>query len=59
MTDRPAHTSESLGRGLGRRFNGSDLHNLLEAREPAPRRDVALETDDPDQESSSDQTRQQ
>jgi hypothetical protein len=56
MTDSPAHTSESLGRGLGRRFNGSDLHNLLEAREPAPRRDVALETDVPDQESSSDQT---
>ncbi len=56
MTDSPPHTSESLGSGLGRRFNGSDLHNLLEAHEPVPRRDVALETDDPGQESSSDQT---
>jgi hypothetical protein len=55
-TDIAAHTSEWLGRGLGRRFNGSDLNNLPEVREPARRRDVALETDDPGQESSSDQT---
>jgi hypothetical protein len=41
---------------LGRRFKKSDLSNLLEVREPAGRRDVALETDDPSQESSSDQT---
>jgi hypothetical protein len=34
------------------RFNGSDLNNLLEVCEPARGRDVALETDDPGQESS-------
>ena len=43
-------------RGLGRRFNRSDLSNLLEVREPARRRDVALETDHVGRESSSDQT---
>jgi len=45
MTDIAAHISEKLGRGVGRRFNGSHLNNLREVHEPARRRDVALEAD--------------
>jgi hypothetical protein len=59
MTDIAAHTGTSWDAASAARFNGSDLNNLLGVREPARRPDIALETDDPDQESCSDQPRQQ